>query len=184
MNHPASILIISPDAKFTKEIGKVLSDIGPRIETVPTSRDGLKKAREHGFDMVITDFRLQDFSCPVLIRRILVKSPQADILVGLPTENLYRQKELLDCGADDIFEIPLKTEELHLKVNKLLKERSFLKSCGLVGKSIQLKRIAESAIQVAPTNITVKDGEPIIIGGLIQEKKERKEILILRFLKR
>ena len=29
--------------------------------------------------------------------------------------------------------------------------------------------------QVAPTNITVKDGEPIIIGGLIQEKKERKE---------
>ncbi|MEA3485310.1 MAG: hypothetical protein U9R03_01220 [Candidatus Aerophobetes bacterium] len=29
--------------------------------------------------------------------------------------------------------------------------------------------------QVAPTNITVSDGEPIIIGGLIQEKKERKE---------
>ncbi|KPL01301.1 MAG: hypothetical protein AMJ91_00535 [candidate division Zixibacteria bacterium SM23_73_3] len=42
-----------------------------------------------------------------------------------------------------------------MKVNKLLKEKSFLKSCGLVGKSIQLKQIAESALQVAPTNITV-----------------------------
>ena len=119
MNHPASILIISPDTKLSKGMGKALSDISPRIETVPTSRDGLKKAREHSFDMVITDSRLEDFSCPILIRRIMVRSPQADILVGLPVENLHRQKELLDCGADDVFEIPLKSEELHLKVKKL-----------------------------------------------------------------
>ncbi len=155
MNQPASILTISPDTKLSKGIDKALSDINPQIKTVSSSRDGLKKVREERFDIVISDSRLEDFSCPVLIRRIIAKSPQADILVGLPTESIFRQKELLDCGADDVFEIPLKPEELHLKVNKLLKERSFLKSCGLVGKSIQLKQIAESALQVAPTNITV-----------------------------
>jgi len=155
MNQTASILIISSDTGLCRETGRALADINPRIKTVPSSRDGLKKMREERFDMVITDSRLEDFSCTILIRKIMAKSPQTDILVGLPTQGLSRQKEFLDCGADDVFEIPLKPEELHLKVNKLLKERSFLRSCGLVGKSIQLKKIAESALQVAPTNITV-----------------------------
>jgi len=155
MNQPAAILIISSDRKLSRGIEKALSDIHPQIKIVPSSRDGLKGVRGGTSDMVITDSRLEDFSCPMLIHRIVAKSPQADILVGLPIEDLYRARELLDCGADDVFEIPLKSEELHLKVNKLLKEKSFLKSCGLVGKSIQLKQIAESALQVAPTNITV-----------------------------
>lgn len=155
MNQSAEILIISPDAGLLEGTGRALSDINPRIETVPASRDGLKRIREKSFDLVITDSRLDDFSCPVLIRRIMSKAPQVDVLVGVPVENPESRVELLNCGADDIFEIPLEPEDLHLKVNRLLKERQFLESCGLVGKSIQLKQIAESALQVAPTNITV-----------------------------
>jgi DNA-binding NtrC family response regulator len=155
MNQPAKVLIISPDAKLHQGIGKALSDINPQIKTALTSRDSLKRLREEKFDLVIADSRLEDLSCQVLMRKIITKSPEADIVVGLPTDELYRQNELLDCGADEVFEIPFKSEELHLKVNKLLKEKSFLESCGLVGKSVQLKQIAESALQVAPTNITV-----------------------------
>jgi DNA-binding NtrC family response regulator len=155
MNQPANILIISSDVKLQQGISKALTDINPQIKTASTSRESLKKIREERFDLVIAESQLEDLSCQVLIRKIIAKSPQADMLMGLPTEELYRQNELLDCGADDIFEIPLKPEDLHLKVNKLLKEKSFLESCGLVGKSIQLKQIAESALQVAPTNITV-----------------------------
>jgi DNA-binding NtrC family response regulator len=155
MNQPANILIISPEAKLTREINRALSDVGPQIKTVPTSRDGLKKVRDEKFDALIIDSRLEDFSCPALIRKIITRSPQTDILVGLTAENLNRQQELSDCGADDIFEIPLESEEFHVKLNKLLKGKRFLESCGLVGKSIQLKQIAESALQVAPTDITV-----------------------------
>jgi DNA-binding NtrC family response regulator len=155
MNQPANILTISSDAKLQQGINQALSDLYPQIKTASTSRDSLKKIREEKFDLVMADSRLEDLSCQVLIRKIIARSPQADMLMGLPTEELFRQNELLDCGADDVFEIPLKPEDLHLKVNKLLKEKSFLESCGLVGKSIQLKQIAESALQVAPTNITV-----------------------------
>jgi DNA-binding NtrC family response regulator len=155
MNPSADILIISPDTGLLQGMGKALSDIHPRIESVPTSREGLKRIREKDFDMVIADSRLTDFSCEVLVRRIASKSPQSDVLVGIPAENLGRQAEVLSCGADEVFEIPLAPAEVHLKVNKLLKEREFLRSCSLVGKSVQLKQIAESALQVAPTNITV-----------------------------
>jgi DNA-binding NtrC family response regulator len=155
MNPSAEILIISPDANLAKEIGKALSDVRPQIETVAASRDGLKRIKERSFELVITDSRLEDFSCSVLIKRIMSKAPQVDVLVGVPVESLNRQQEFLDCGADDVFEIPLEPEDLRLKVNRLLKEKQFLESCGLVGKSAQLKQIAESALQVAPTNITV-----------------------------
>jgi DNA-binding NtrC family response regulator len=155
MDAPANILIISPDSGFPRALGKALSDLHPHIENVPTSREGLRKIREKTFDMVIADSRLTDFSCEVLVRRIISKTPQSDVLVGIPAENLDRQADLLSCGADEVLQIPLAPGEAHLKVSKLLKEKDFLRSCGLVGKSVQLKRIAESALQVAPTNITV-----------------------------
>ncbi|UCB53418.1 MAG: hypothetical protein JSV10_04905, partial [Candidatus Zixiibacteriota bacterium] len=134
MNQQANILIISPDVKLSKEIGKALSHVSQQMMAVPASRDALKKVRDGRFDLVITDSRLTDLSCPVLIRRIMARDPRPDILVGLPIESWHRQQELLDCGADDVFEIPLKAKEFHLKVKKVLKEKSFLESCGLVGK--------------------------------------------------
>lgn len=180
MDQPANILIITPDVKLSKGIGKTLSDVSPQIKAVPTSRDGLKKVRDERFDLIITDSRLTDLSCPVLIRRIMARDPRPDILAGLPTDSLHRRQEFLDCGADDVFEIPLKPKEFHLKVSRVLKEKSFLESCGLVGKSIQLKQIAESALQVAPTSITVLiTGESgtgkELVARAIHANSERKE---------
>jgi len=71
VNQPANILVISPDVKLSKGISEALSDISPQIRNVPNSRDGVKKVRDEKFDIVISDSRLQDFSCPVLIRRVI-----------------------------------------------------------------------------------------------------------------
>jgi DNA-binding NtrC family response regulator len=155
MNQSANILIVSPDVKLQQGIEKALSDINPRLKTAPTGREGLRRIREEKFNIVLMDSQLEDLSCQVLIRKIITRSPETDIVVGLSVDDFDRQNEILECGADDIFELPLKAEEVHLKINRLLKEKSFLESCGLVGKSSQLKQTAESALQVAPTNITV-----------------------------
>jgi DNA-binding NtrC family response regulator len=153
MNEETKILVISQDNRFYQEIKKTSSDLSKEITWVRASREALKKLREERFDAAVIDTRISDLSCDLLIKRILTRDPHVDILVGLKDQG--RERELLDCGADEVFELPLKPEEFHLKVKKLLKEKSFLESCGLVGKSIELKRIAESALQVAPTNITV-----------------------------
>jgi DNA-binding NtrC family response regulator len=155
MNQESKILVISQDKKLHQDIKKTLSDLSKEIKWSQTSRDALKKLREEKFDLSVIDSRMEDLSCDLLIRKILTKDPYVDILVGVEAEDKDREKEFLDCGADEVFELPLKTEEFHLKIKKLLKEKSFLESCELVGKSIELKRIAESALQVAPTNITV-----------------------------
>lgn len=155
MDQSAKILIISSDDELQQGITKALSDLLPLIKTESASREGLKRIREEKYDIVLVDSRRKDLSCQALVKKIISKRPEADILVGLPTENPFQENALLECGADGSFDIPLKPEELHLKVRQVLKERSFLESCGLVGKSSQLKQVAEAALQVAPTNITV-----------------------------
>lgn len=118
------------------------------------STEALKKLKEEPSEIVILDSRIEDFPCESLIKKALSKYPKSYLLVAL--ENLVEQGELfLRCGADDLLQLPLTGEEVSLKVKKLLKEKDFLESCGLVGKSEQLKKIAESVLQVAPTNITV-----------------------------
>jgi DNA-binding NtrC family response regulator len=155
MSQETKILAIAQDRKLQQQIKKASFDLSPEIEWAQTSREALKQLREERFDVAVIDNRIEDLSCDLLIKKILTKDPYLDILVGLEVKDKDREKEILDCGADEVFELPLKSEEFHLKIKKLLKEKDFLESCGLVGKSVQLKRIAESTLQVAPTNITV-----------------------------
>ncbi len=155
MNQETKILVITQDKRLHPEIKKTLPDLSSEIKWAQTSRDALKKLKEGKFNLAVIDSRIEDLSCDLLIRKVLTKDPYVDVLVGIELKDKDREKEFLDCGADEVFELPLKPEEFHLKIKKLLKEKSFLESCGLVGKSMELKRIAESALQVAPTNITV-----------------------------
>jgi len=154
MNQEAKILVISQDKRLHQKTKKTSSDLSGEIKWAQTSREALRRLKEEKFDLAVIDSKIEDLSCDLLIRKILAKDPYLDVLVGLAVKDRDREKEFLDCGADEVFELPLEVEEFGLKIKKLLKEKNFLESCGLVGKSIELKRIAESVLQVAPTNIT------------------------------
>jgi len=146
------ILSISKSKEFHKELKKILPEF--ELNLAQDSTEGLKKLKEELSEITILDSRIEDFPCESLIKKILSKNPKSDLLVAL--EDPVEQGEVfLRCGADDLLQLPLVGEEVSLKVKKLLKEKDFLDSCGLVGKSEELKKIAEAVLQVAPTNITV-----------------------------
>ena len=149
-NH--KILSISKSQEFHQELKKFLPDF--ELAPAQDSTEALKKLKEEPSEITILDSRLEDFPCESLIKKIQNKNPQSELLTA--TENPAEQGEIfLRCGSDDLLQLPLIEEEVSLKVKKLLREKDFLKSCGLVGKSEELKKIAESVLQVAPTSITV-----------------------------
>jgi DNA-binding NtrC family response regulator len=153
MNQESTILVISADHSLYTRTTSILSDLNLKSESAPDCTRGLKQIREKNFDFVLIDSRLKDLPCENLIRRIANKSPSAEILVA--KEEQIDEEPLINSGADEILNLPLEDEEIHTKIRKLKNEREFLTSCGLVGKSTELKRIAETILQVAPTNITV-----------------------------
>ena len=149
-NH--KILGISKSDEFHQELKKILPDF--ELSLALNSTEGLKKLKEEPSEIVILDSRIEDYPCESLIKKIASKNPRSDLLVA--SEEIPEQGEIfLGCGADDLLQLPLAPEEVRIKVKKLLKEKEFLESCGLVGKSEELKKIAEAILQVAPTNITV-----------------------------
>ena len=149
-NH--KLLIISKSDEFQKELSGILPEF--ELDIARDSTEALKKLKEVPPEITILDSRIEDFPCESLIKKIINKSPESDLLIAVedPAET---KESLLSCGADDLLQLPLMGEEVSLKVKKILKEKDFLKSCGLVGKSEELKKIAESVLQVAPTSITV-----------------------------
>lgn len=153
MNQYPTVLVISSDDSLYPRITDILSDLNLQPSLAADCTKGLKQIREKNFDFVLIDSRMKDLPCENLIRRIANKSPAAEILVARDEET--DAESVVSAGADEILNLPLDKEEFQTKIRKSKNEREFLKSCGLVGKSAELKRIAETILQVAPTNITV-----------------------------
>ncbi|MGB2696249.1 MAG: sigma-54 dependent transcriptional regulator [Candidatus Zixiibacteriota bacterium] len=153
MNQKPTILVISSDDSLYPRITDILSDLNLESALAPDCTKGLKQIREKSLDFVLLDSRMKDLPCENLIRRIANKSPSAEILAVKDEET--DAEILISAGADEILNLPLDPEEIHTKIKKIKNERDFLISCDLIGKSAELKRIAETIMQVAPTNITV-----------------------------
>jgi len=147
------ILIASDNPEFLGDVQASLKNISADLETASSGSESLKKVNETDFDFLILDSNLRDISAEKLIKKIVSKSPATDILLSVSSQDA--KKSLASSGVHDTFEFPLKEDELNFKLKKLAKEKKFLAECGLLGKSPQLKKIAESVLQVAPTDITV-----------------------------
>ena len=149
----SKLLVISAEQSFRKKMSEFVSDLDLQTKESTTTQEGLKSLKEQRFDFVVLDSREKDLPCENLIRKISSKSAYSEILVAI--DSSLDAEKLISCGVDETLMLPLEKEEVHLKIKRLFKERSFLESCGLVGKSEKLKKIAEAVLQVAPTNITV-----------------------------
>lgn len=154
MQREDKILVVSQNEDFFKNLEDILSDISPKMEWADSSASSLKMIKEQEYKLIIADCNLSDLPGQNLIRKIARRSPHSDILLALE-QTEEKDRHLLSWGVDDTIDLPLNKEEVHLKVIKLLRERNFLESCGLTGKSSELKKIAETVLQVAPTDITV-----------------------------
>jgi DNA-binding NtrC family response regulator len=62
MNRRYRILIIDDEQSVADALGIILNDLGYDTCSALTGRDGVRQARDGGFDFVITDLRLPDMS--------------------------------------------------------------------------------------------------------------------------
>ncbi|KPL02837.1 MAG: hypothetical protein AMJ90_04620, partial [candidate division Zixibacteria bacterium SM23_73_2] len=172
------LLLITKSRDLAQRAKDSLSGSNLMLKEAESSAFALKLLNEQSFDFILLDSEIEDLPCESLLRKINLKSPQSEIFVTL--EKSGDQTALKNCGADDVIGFPLDKEELHLKINKASRERSFLRSCGLVGKSTELKRIAEAVLQAAPTDITILlTGESgtgkELIARAVHRNSQRKE---------
>lgn len=107
------ILLIEDNRKDAAEVCGLLEENGYKVSCAYNGRDGLKKAREEKFDLVILDLLLPDMKgeeiCSLLKRRSLKKVPLIVLSVKDETGDI---QELFERGADDYIIKPARPAHL------------------------------------------------------------------------
>lgn len=123
-----SILIVEDNADVSIYIGRLLSD-RYHILYAHDGAEGLEMAAEHMPDLILTDLMMPGMDGYELCRRVRGSEILNHIPIIIITAKSGGDDRIngLDAGADAYLEKPFSTEELNVRITKLLEQRRLLR---------------------------------------------------------
>jgi len=112
MVQAARILVVDDEPVVTRGCKRVLDEVGYQVDTAATGRDGLNRAVEGQFDLVVTDLRLPDLSGMDLIRALRSRRPETAIVVITGFGTVANAVEAVKLGVSDYLEKPFTPEQI------------------------------------------------------------------------
>ncbi|MCP4579648.1 MAG: response regulator [Deltaproteobacteria bacterium] len=122
-----SILVVDDDATTIKILKETLSSFGYNCRTANDGFEALELIRNEVFSAIICDIRMpgmDGFEVVAAVRKIAPDIPFI-VITGFTQEYVYDQ--IIEAGAADYIEKPIKLGELRIKLNRVLEERLLLK---------------------------------------------------------
>lgn len=114
------ILIIEDDADIRRLLSKVLEAQGYGTETARNGLDGLSRALEGDFSLIVLDLMLPLKTGEEVLRAL--REAKATPVIVLSAKNMVHDRiELLRLGADDYITKPFDIDELALRVGAVLR---------------------------------------------------------------
>ena len=117
------ILIIEDDAETADYLGRGLSQEGHSIELVSNGQDGLYRATDGSFDLIILDRMVPVLDGLSLLRALRAAKIETPVLILSALASVGDRIEGLECGSDDYLVKPFSFAELLARVNALLRRR-------------------------------------------------------------
>jgi DNA-binding NtrC family response regulator len=149
------ILLISGDEILRRSLSDAFAKAGITLTAAAQAQEGLKLLREESFPLILLDSRPIGLEPEKLVRKIISKNPLADLVALIPAGMPDLRVRLSDLGIDDFFDLVTPPEEIVFHSRELLSQRQLLEQVGFVGKSPEIKRIAETLPQVAASDLVV-----------------------------
>lgn len=118
-----SILIVEDEEKIARFIELELTHEGYVTQKASDGRDGLKKALDGQFDLMILDVMLPGLNGFEVLRRLRRES-QLPVIMLTARDAVTDKVSGLDGGADDYMTKPFAIEELLARIRLVLKKRS------------------------------------------------------------
>lgn len=159
-----NILIIEDEIKIARFVEMELNYEGYKVTKVHDGRQGLMKARNAEFDLILLDIMLPSMNGIEVLRRIREESEVPVIMLTAKDETMDKVTGL-DMGADDYITKPFEIEELLARIRVALKRKKVTKK--------QELRYKELLMDLEGYNLSY-DGENIELT--------KKEFELLRYL--
>jgi two-component system, OmpR family, response regulator MprA len=114
------ILVVEDDTRLAATLTRVLHAEGHDVEVAADGLDGLRRARERSFDLVVLDIMLPGLDGIAVCRRLRATA-QVPILLLTALGGTDERVNGLDAGADDYLVKPFAYEELLARVRALMR---------------------------------------------------------------
>ncbi|HEU0045247.1 response regulator transcription factor [Sphingomonas sp.] len=113
------ILYVEDDARLAQQVCALIAGAGDSVTWCPTATEGIAKARESRFDVVILDRMLPDSNGLDLVRRLRAAGVDAPMLMLSALGRAENRVDGLEAGVDDYMGKPFEPGELVARVRAL-----------------------------------------------------------------
>jgi two-component system OmpR family response regulator len=115
------ILIIEDDAETAAYVRKGLEEIGFTVEVASNGRDGLFLATDGGVDAIILDRMLPELDGLSILKAVRAAGMSVPVLMLTAMSAVDERVRGLRAGADDYLVKPFSFDELHARIESLLR---------------------------------------------------------------
>ena len=162
----ARLLLIEDDPSTGAALQKVLRAEGHEVELVTRGDDGLARARQQEYDLVLTDFKLPGLSGLELVAQLHATKPKLAIVLMTAHGTTATAIEATKLGACEYLTKPFEADELLDLVNAAVRSSRLMsgpvamgeaKTAGfaLIGNSRAMQAVYKEIGRVAATPVTV-----------------------------
>ena len=120
------ILVIEDDVMINKLLCKVLIDNGFEADSALDGQDGLSKAMEKDYEMILLDLMLPKKNGEEVLKELRKTKTTPAIVLSAKNEVVNRI-ELLRLGADDYISKPFDVDEVILRIEAVLRRTGGVK---------------------------------------------------------
>lgn len=160
------ILVVDDDSSHRLMLKAILLDEGYAISEAEDGTCAVNAVKKEFFDLILMDVRMTEMDGIKALEEIKGLNPRLQVLMMTAYPSVPPAVKAMKLGALDYLTKPMDTDELRLRIAKLLgqyplKEEGqqikthLAKSSGLIGSSEAMERVFESLALVAPTDTTI-----------------------------
>jgi len=119
------ILVVEDDVTISKLFVEFLTKSGFETQTAASAEEAEKVSNFEELNIILTDIVLPGIDGIQFTKKIRQKC-NTDIIVMTGYSSEYSYEDAVKCGASDLIFKPVKLNELVLRINRVLRERSLL----------------------------------------------------------
>jgi len=164
-----SVLIVDDEAEIRESLQTLLEMEGYEVETAGTGHQGLSRAGERSFDLILLDLALPDRNGMDILMDLHSQAPGQPVIMITAYGTVENAVRAMQSGAVNFIQKPWdneklladvratvarrKAEEENIQLKRALKQRYNFEH--IVGKSEAMLKIFDLVAQVAPSRSTV-----------------------------
>ena len=119
----SSILVIEDKESMRKMVAQTLAEEGYTVETAATGPEGIEKAKQKPFDLVITDMKMPDMDGLEVLSTIKDINTDTAVLIMTAYGTIEAAVSAMKKGAYDFLTKPFDSDHMLLLVDKALKSQ-------------------------------------------------------------